>query len=324
LGLLVMLTGFGAPHAVEAAVLYLVAHSLFKGALFMVAGLVDHGCGSRDVTQIGGLRRDMPITFAAALVAALSMGGLPLFIGFLAKEEIYQALAHGDLRSILFAAVAIIGNALMFVVAFAVALKPFLGPKAETPKHAHEGPVSMWLGPLLLAALGLFCGLFSGIAHRFVSTPMASAVAGETTVVDISTVPHVGLPPLLSVVTVALGVYVYLRLDRARALAARLLEAIGSGPDRGFDHAVSGLVRLSAAVTRIVQPGRLEAYMTASFVLLALALLVPPIVYGELPDMPSWPAGVLLHEWTFIILALIGLVAVLIAKDRLTAIVSLG
>ncbi|MCJ9754620.1 Na(+)/H(+) antiporter subunit A, partial [Neorhizobium sp. BETTINA12A] len=63
LGLLVMLTGFGSAHAVEAAVLYLVAHSLFKGALFMVAGTVDHEAGSRDVTKLGGLRAAMPVTF---------------------------------------------------------------------------------------------------------------------------------------------------------------------------------------------------------------------------------------------------------------------
>src|SRR5690606_29179986 len=48
LGLLVMLTGFGSDHAIEAAVLYLIAHSMFKGALFMVAGLIDHESGTRD------------------------------------------------------------------------------------------------------------------------------------------------------------------------------------------------------------------------------------------------------------------------------------
>ena len=324
LGLLVMLTGFDTPHAVEAAVLYLVAHSLFKGALFMVAGLVDHEAGTRDVTKLGGLRHAMPITFAAGLLAALSMGGLPLFFGFLAKEEIYYALAHGDLRAIFFTLVAVIGNALMFVVAFAVALKPFLGAHVETPKHAHEGPSLMWIGPAVLAALGLFGGILSGVAHRFISTPMASAVAGEARPVEISTIPHIGMPLLLSLVTVALGILIYRKLDQARDMMVRLLAAIGSGPDRGFDHFVSGLVRLSVAVTRVVQPGRLEIYITVTFVLLALALLVPPVVYGELPDMPSWPSEVLFHEWAFFILAVIGLAAVLRASDRLTAIVSLG
>jgi multicomponent Na+:H+ antiporter subunit A len=324
LGLLVMLTGFDTPHAIEAAVLYLVAHSLFKGALFMVAGLIDHEAGTREVTRLGGLRSVMPITFVAALLAALSMGGLPLFLGFLAKEEIYYALAHGDLRAMLFTLVAIVGNGLMLVVGFTVALKPFLGGHVETPKHAHEGPILMWLGPAILAGLGLLGGIFSGVAHRFVSTPMASAVAGEPRPVDISTIPHLGMPLLLSVVTVAFGILVYLQLERARAMMVSLLAAIGNGPDRGFDHLVSGLVRLSVAVTRMVQPGRLEIYVTATFIFLALALLVPPFVYGELPAVPAWPADVLIHEWAIILLAVIGLFAVLRASDRLTAIVSLG
>jgi multicomponent Na+:H+ antiporter subunit A len=66
-----------------------MAASLFKGAMFMAAGLIDHEAGTRDITRLGGLRRAMPITFAAALPAAISMGGLPPMFGFLAKEEIY-------------------------------------------------------------------------------------------------------------------------------------------------------------------------------------------------------------------------------------------
>ena len=324
LGLMVMLTGFGSEHAVPAAVLYLVAHSLFKGALFMVAGLVDHEAGTRDVTRLGGLRRAMPLTFAAALLAALSMAGLPLFFGFLAKEEIYYALAAGDLRSILFTSVAVIGNALMFAVAFAVALKPFLGAPVETPKHAHEGPVLLWLGPVVLAVLGLAAGLFSSVAHRYVSSPMTSAIRDTQTEVTISTIPHLGLPLLLSVITVALGVLIYLQLSRVRAMMVRVVDGAGPGPDRAFDGLVSGLVRLSVAVTRFVQPGRLEVYVTVTFILLALTLLVPPVVWGELPDMPAWPSDVMIHEYAFLALALIGVGAVLWAKNRLTAIVSLG
>ncbi|WP_137132059.1 putative monovalent cation/H+ antiporter subunit A [Rhizobium sp. FY34] len=324
LGLLVMLTGFGSDHAIIAAVLYLVAHSLFKGALFMVAGLIDHEAGTRDVTRLGGLMRAMPITFGAALLAALSMGGLPLFLGFLAKEEIYYALEGGNLRAIVFALIAVIGNALMFAIAFAVALKPFLGPKVDTPKQAHEGPLLLWIGPAVLAVLGLCGGLFSGILHRFVSTPMASAVEGVPTQVSISTIPHIGVPLLLSLVTVALGVLVYLQLSRARALMVRLMDGIGPGPDRAFDGFIAGLVRLSVLVTRFVQPGRLEVYLTATFIFLALTLLVPPILYGELPAVPLFPSDVALHEWGFFAIALIGLVAVLMASNRLTAIVSLG
>ncbi len=324
LGLLVMLTGFGSDHAIEAAVLYLVAHSLFKGALFMVAGIIDHEAGTRDITKLGGLRKAMPITFAAALAAAISMAGLPPFFGFLAKEEIYYALAHGNPRAVLFAGIAILGNGLMFAVAFAVGLKPFLGKPVKTPKHAHEGPLLLWLGPALLALKGLTIALFSGIAHFYISTPMASAIAGEVRPVEISLIPHLGVPLGLSLLTIALGIVLYTQLSAVRSLMARTFMALGAGPDRGFDVFIEMLVKVSFHVTRLIQPGRLEFYVTATFAVIAAVLLVPLFLYGELPSMPSWPRDMPVHELTFIAIAVAGLVAVLTASSRLTAIIALG
>ncbi|MND70050.1 Na(+)/H(+) antiporter subunit A [compost metagenome] len=324
LGLLTMLTGFGSPHAIEAAVLYLVAHSLFKGALFMVAGAVDHETGTRELPLLGGLRRAMPITFAAAFLAACSMGGLPLFAGFLAKEEIYAALATGNPRAVFFTAAALVGNALMFAIALAVGLKPFVGEGNQTPLTPHEAPAALWLGPVILAALGLVFGIFSPLLHAYLTSPMASAVIDEPTVITIGTMPHLGLPFGLSLLTVALGILIYLGLDRARALAAQMLEGLGPGPDRWFDQFVSGLVRFSARLVRIIQPGRLEIYITATFIAVAATLLVPLFLFDELPAMPSWPAGALVQEIAFFVIAALGIVTVLRAADRLTAIVSLG
>jgi multicomponent Na+:H+ antiporter subunit A len=322
LGLLVMLTGFDTPYAVEAAVLYLIAHSLFKGGLFMVAGIIDHETGTRDIRLLGGLRKLMPITFAAALLGGISMAGLPPLFGFLAKEEIYTALAGASPRAILFTAVAVTGNALMFVIAFAVGLKPFIGAETKTPKHAHEGPILLWLGPLTLALLALVAAIFSTITHRFITSPMASVIDGETQTITIGLIPHIGVALALSVLTVALGVLLYWKLDSLRAATDRLVT--GLSPDRGFDHVIAGLVRLSVAVTRVIHNGRLEVYITTTFILVALVLLVTPVVYGELPAMPVWPADLGLAEAAFLAIAVIGVVAVLMAKDRLTAIVCLG
>lgn len=324
LGLLVLLTGFGSPYAVEAAALYLVAHSLFKGALFMVAGIIDHETGTRDVTRLRGLRRAMPLTFVTAVAAATSMGGLPPFFGFLAKEEIYAALAHGDPWSIIFTLVALIGNALMFAVGFAVALKPFLGPVAETPKHPHEAPPLLWVGPVVLALSGLIGAAFSAVAHHYISSPLASAIRGSSSVVEISLIPHFGVPLLLSALTIVLGILVYRQLDQARLAMAVVLRRLGPGPDCGFDYFVAGLIRLSVRVTRFVQTGRLEVYITCTFLCLAAILLVPLWLYGEMPVLPPWPGQVQLHEWGIFLLAVLGLLTVVVARDRLTAIVSLG
>jgi multicomponent Na+:H+ antiporter subunit A len=324
LGLLVMLTGFGTDYAIKAAVLYLIAHSLFKGALFMVAGIIDHEAGTRDVTKLGGLGKLMPITFGAALIAALSMGGLPPLFGFMAKEVVYEALAQPSVGAIVLTLAAIIGNALMFAIAFAVALKPFVGPQAKTPKHAHEGPALLWLGPVVLAATGLMGGFLSVLAHQYFSSPAATAVAGTVQVIDISVIPHLNIAFGLSVLTVVLGVGFYLKLEFLRDAMAKLLNVIGFGPDRAFDCFVQLLVRLSFSVTRAVQPGRLEFYVTATFALIALALLIPLFAYGQLPNMPVWPKDMLFHEAIFIIIAVIGLIGVLTATSRLTAIIALG
>jgi multicomponent Na+:H+ antiporter subunit A len=319
LGLLVMLVGIGHEKAVEAAVLYLFAHALFKGALFMIAGVIDHEAGSRDITRLGGLGRAMPITFAAALIAACSMGGIPFFAGFMAKEEIYAGLGAGNPAMI----AAILGNAMMFAVGFAIALKVFLGPAVETPKHAHDGPVLLKAGPVLLAILGLVLAFVPATLHQFVSSPMASAVLGASAHVDITAIPHISLPFLLSVLTMALGAAIFLFLDRVRSIAARLLDIIDWGPDRGFDQLVSATVRGAWYLTRFLQPGRLEIYLTVVFIVIALGLLLPLLAFDELPAWPGWPV-LQLHEAAFMLIAVIGLVAVLIARNRITAIVALG
>lgn len=324
LGLLVMLTGFGSEHAAAAAALYLVAHSLFKGALFMVAGLVDHETGTRDITRLGGLGRAMPLTFAAAVLAALSMGGLPPFFGFLAKEEVYVALSGGSLRSAAFMLAAVIGNALMFAVAFAIALKPFLGLRVATPKAPHEGPALLWLGPMLLAACGLAAGLMSAEVHALVTSPLASAIAGQPQAVTVSAMPHVSLALLLSAVTILLGVVFFLLLERARRAADRLVEDIGWGPDRGFDQFMAGLVRFSHRLALLLQPGRMEVYLTVTFVVVAAALLLPIAWYGEWPRLPIWPADAQFHELAVMALALAGVFGVLSATNRLNAILALG
>ena len=324
LGLMVMMTGFGTEHAIAAAVLYLVAHAMFKGALFMVSGIVDHEAGTRDVRRLGGLARTLPVTFVAALAAAFSMGGLPPGFGFLAKEEIYAALFHLDAWSLVFLVSAIVGNGLMMVIGFAVALKPFLGQRPAELGEVHGAPILLWLGPAVLAALGILTAVFAATTNAGISTPMVSAVAGHVDKVEATLLPHIGMPLALSVVTVVFGVLVYVGLDPCREAMRRLLQAIGWGPDRGFDQFMRGLVRFSHRLTRFAQPGSLEVYMTVTFVFVAASLLVPMAVFGEWPSMPAWPEGETFYELAVMLIALIGLVAVIVARDRLTAIVSLG
>ena len=178
LGLLVMLTGFGSDRAVEAAVLYLIAHSLFKGALFMVAGSLDHEAGSRDITELAGFAAPCRSVSPRRCSPAPRWPDCRRFSASSPRRRSMPRSAfHGGWASVL-TIVAIAGNALMVTIALTVALKPFLGVEMRSPKPAHEGPLLLWLGPLMLALLGLLAALFAGQTHHFLSSSMASAVAG--------------------------------------------------------------------------------------------------------------------------------------------------
>ena len=91
LGFLVLVTGFGTRDAALAGVTLLLAHALFKAALFLVVGIVDHAAGTRDWRKLSGLGRRMPVIATIAIVAAASMAGLPPLLGFVAKEAVFTA-----------------------------------------------------------------------------------------------------------------------------------------------------------------------------------------------------------------------------------------
>ncbi|UOM36997.1 putative monovalent cation/H+ antiporter subunit A [Acuticoccus sp. I52.16.1] len=322
LGLLVMLTGMGSEYAIAGAVAYLVAHALFKGALFMVAGCIDHETGTRDIRQLGGLVGKMPVTFVAALLGCLSMAGLPPMIGFVAKEVMYDGLWQIGGVSVA-TIVAVAGNALMFCIAGMV-LVPFFKRPGTMPKKPHEGPPSLWLGPVVLGVTALAAALGLELAVEWIIGPMTSAVAGHASELHLHLWPTGLYPPvILTLVTVGTGFLLFLIYVPLRKLVAGILDAVGWGPDRGFDQLLGGLVGLAYRVTRIAQPGIMQRYVTMTFVVLAVALLAPLAIDG----LPSfvWPTDLSEpHYFVVLATAVAGLGIVIVAKSRLVAIISLG
>ena len=91
LGLIVSLFGWGTPLAVAEAVFHVLNHSVFKAALFMMVGIVDHQTHSHDMRVLKGLGAFMPVTAAIALVASLALAGVPPLNGFISKEMFFTA-----------------------------------------------------------------------------------------------------------------------------------------------------------------------------------------------------------------------------------------
>lgn len=324
LGLLVLLLGFGTKVAVLGAILYLCAHSFFKGAFFMIAGAIDHGTGTRDITALGGLRRHMPVTFLTAILAAFSMAGFPIALGFLAKEEMYLALTGGNWSDLFFLAVLVTGNGLMMAVGILIATKPFLGPLKPTPQAPHEAGPSLWIGPVILGAMGLAAGLFTDWINRYVLNPIGGAITNQEVDAHIYLAFDLTNPAVwASLATWALGGAIIWRADVVRGALRRAGHTIGWTFDIGFDAAMFGLIRFADAITRALHHGRLEWYLLLMFSVLAVALYAPMLITGTLPAVPQFPE-LRFYEWGAVGIAAAGLIAIMVLRTRLTAIVALG
>ncbi len=264
LGLLTFLIGIGTPLALKAMVLFLVAHVFYKAALFMTAGSVDHACGTRDVRRLRGLRRFMPWTTAAALLAVLSMCGLPPFFGFIGKEVIYEAGLHlpGSERALLL--VAVVGNFVMMGLALCAGFAPFWkGGAPDIEGHPHEAPPSMWLGPLLLGALGLLFGLAPALVDASFLAPAVAAVKGtDVKPLDLHLWHGFNAALLLSLATVALGLATFLLRERFWSKADAVVGFIRArGAEAAYERVFNAVVALSKWQTARLQTGRLHDYV---------------------------------------------------------------
>lgn len=324
LGTLVLLIGVGTERAISAMVVFLIVHSLYKGALFLVAGIIDHETGTRDVTRLGGLRAAMPITAVIAILAAFSMAGLPPLFGFLGKEMIYDSFVHeSGITPRFIAVVAILANVLQLVIAGIVGVGPFFGRRRKTPKEPHEAPPSMLLGPGVLAVLGLALGLIPTLFIGGLIEPASEAILG--TAIELHLTLWHGFNPALamSAVTVVLGVGIYLGRGWLRNYAVSLYERNWFGPERAYLALMDGLHSFARWTTRIIQNGYLRYYLIV-IVLTTVVLAGYPLVRN--PDLfnPLDFSDARFYEIGLGLLLLLAALQAVRSNSRLAAIASLG
>lgn len=326
LGALTLLIGMGTREAAIAAIILLIAHALYKAGLFLVAGAVEHGTGTRDLRQLGGLARAMPITAAAAVLAAASSAGMLPLLGFIAKESVYGAVLSASADAVFLTLLMVVGNMLLVCVSGMVGWRPFFGatdPTLSAPVYIpHESPPGMWLGPTLLALGSLTLGLFPAQADVIVAAGTAS-ICGEAVNVHLAVWHGFNLVLVLSAATLVGGVAIYLQRE---SLLSRLgwVQTLGRfGPERGYGIGLEGLNRFARWQTRMLQSGHLRSYVvTIILTLIGLA------GYALMRDadtltLTGW-TGVAIHEIVPPFLVLAGAVMAARSVSRLAAVTALG
>lgn len=322
LGTLVMLIGIAPALSITAAVTFLVVHAFYKAALFMIAGIVDHEAGTRDASQLGGLARHMPFTAAAAVLAAFSMAGLPPFVGFVAKELIYEAKLELNTVQNLLMAVSFVVNAAAVAIAGLLSLRLFFGPAKETPEHPHDPPLAMIIGPLALACLGLAMGAMPAGLGAILIDPAVAAILGRPADVELKLWHGFNLVLALSVATVALGVVLYLAWERIvpRLRAFAWIDA--HSPSAAYERGLSGLIAFAESCTRTIQHGSLRGYVRTLF----LAAGVSAAGTLAWRNGFAWPDAPLDADPRLLgtLLVVLGCAAAMAAPTAVTAALALG
>ncbi len=224
LGVLVMLIGQDIGEAYKALIIGVLAHALYKSALFLVAGIVDHETGTRDMRRLGGLRKTMPFTFVVGTVAALSLAGLPPLFGFLAKETLLAAAVHPTLPPLIGSLLpwaSVLAGALILAQGGLFVWETFMGKPKDPSVHSHEAPWPMWLMPAIPAALSLAVGLLPETQQEAEFLAAAAGAAyGDKVKVSLALWTGINVPLLLSGVAITLGLTIFYFRAPIRALDA--------------------------------------------------------------------------------------------------------
>lgn len=270
LGLIMCLLGIGSPLAVAAAIFHIINHATFKAALFMIAGIIDHESGTRDLRKLSGLWQLLPYTATLTMVTAASMAGVPLTNGFLSKEMFFTELLSNLSGPVLICSAIVATLAGIFAVAYSVRLVHgvfFDGPlgKQVPNKDAHEPPFGMRAPATLLAILCILVGLFPAL---LVENIVNSTARASTQVMDFEGA-HLALwhgfnmPLLMSLIASIGGLIFYFSLAKGGKIREIDLDPyLGRLQGRvAFDLFLKSLLLNSRKFKRLTENGKLQSYI---------------------------------------------------------------
>ncbi|TYD00324.1 Na+/H+ antiporter subunit A [Arthrobacter echini] len=323
LGFLTMVVGLGGRDGAVAGLGLLLAHGFFKATLFLVAGIIDHQAGTRDLRVLSGVGSTSPVLFVVSLIAAASMAGVPPLVGFVAKESVYEAFVHRS-EDGLVGTLLLGGIVLGSVLTFAYSARFLWGAfalKHGTPrtKFSRVRP-SFLLAPAVLAVATVVFGLWP-VPLDLLVQPYATLFASDIAAPHLALWHGVSLSLVLTVVTLGAGVALFVLrnpLERFQAKLPQVPEAAAV-----YRSTVSVLDAVAFWVTGRTQRGSLAFYLS---IILSTAVLVPLTALilfdGPVPTAYQWAQSP--AQGVVAVAILVGIVGALRARKRFTAVVMVG
>lgn len=317
--------------AVTAAVVHIINHATFKGSLFMVVGIIDHETGTRDIRRLGGLMAIMPITFTISLIGLAAMAGIPPFNGFISKEMFFTSmlsLSQWELQgAIWIPIVAWIASVFTFLYCAIMFFKTFTGTfqAGQYDNPVHEAPLGLLISPVILGSLVIVLGLFPDLlVPSLVEPTVANILQLDREQVDVHLRLWHGfnLELFMSIGVMLFGLLLYKGWPRLQQFIffRRERDPLNVMYDKSLDGLASG----SAWVTRLQMTGRLRDYVAYMLVfmigLLGYAFYQSNSATLFIHSTEEAP----LYVFGLTGFLIIGTLALLLMKERLSLIITLG
>ncbi len=328
LGLITLLFGLGTPLAAVAAIFHIINHATFKASLFMVAGIIDHETGSRDMRKLNGLLKYMPHTSILAIIAASAMAGVPLLNGFLSKEMFFdQAVVASGASSWALAIPVLATLGAIFSVAYSLRFIHdvfFNGEPVDLPRVPHAPPLYMRLPVDFLVIICLGVGMLPALTvGPLLASAAEATIQGKTPYYSLAIWHGFNLPLLMSFVALLGGITVYVFRRRLFAWNDRHLVRIDARLP--YNAVLRGLIWMAAAITRRFDKVSLQHTLAwtlgaAGLVVVAGFVSMGAPLFGDRALMGFDPVALI----AFIGLMLASVLTVVMHRQRMISLIMLG
>ncbi len=316
LGLLVTLLALGSDKAIFAAISLLFAHALFKAALFLVVGEVDIRTGTRNIDELHGLARSMPVAFAVATAAGLSMAGVPPLLGFMAKEAAVEAVLEAPNLDGLLALVAVVSGSVLTVAYTTRFLLGVFGPAATAGRSDTEvapGRAAMTAPAVLLGLAGVVGYIAADTVTSLVG-PAAVELAPGADAYTLIRWPGLKTAFVVSVGIVTAGAALGALLSRRSTAIPRPVGADAA------DASIESILAFAPRFTGRIQHGSLPVYLATMGTTASLAAL--PFVFDlSIDHLTLWDNPL---QGVLAVAIVVSAAAGVVVRSRLGAALTLG
>ncbi|MGM0635713.1 MAG: putative monovalent cation/H+ antiporter subunit A [Bacteroidota bacterium] len=324
LGILTFLIGLGTQAALIAALVFIVVHALYKASLFLITGIIDHETGTRDATQLSGLRKVLMPVAIAGFIAALISGGVPPSIGFVGKDLIYEATLGFSNHAIWLTIIAIATNILLFYGGFLVGVKPFMGKLPARFEKIHLPSFLMWLPPFVMVILGMLLGIFPSLLEETIVQPGIETLLVQTESFHLKLWHGFNLILGLSATTMILGLLLYFVLKPKHQLEQGIAKLEPISPKAVVNYITEGFSAFSSLWTGFFQNGFLRHYLSTivGFLIIAIGYII--FINFDLSIDYSSFSELTVYEIFIVLMMMVAILFTVFSQSRLAAVASMG